>query len=172
MSRGYVQIYTGEGKGKTTAAFGLALRALGAGEKVWIAQFLKLGESSECVALKRFGDQVTLRAFGVPRQIAAPFTEEDYRAAEEGLSWVRQELRRKACFLMICDEVCTPGLFEEEVLLELLEFRKCFAPETEMILTGRGASSKLMEAADLVSEVRKIKHYFNEGVPFRKGIET
>jgi cob(I)alamin adenosyltransferase len=172
MSQGYVQIYTGEGKGKTTAAFGLALRALGAGEKVWIAQFLKLGKSSECRALERFGDQITLRAFGVPRGIPDPFTEEDYRAAEKGLAWVKQELRRKVCFLMICDEICTPGLFKEERLLELLEYRKSFAPETELVLTGRGASPKLMETADLVSEMRQIKHYFDEGVPFRKGIEV
>ena len=171
MPQGYVQIYTGEGKGKTTAAFGLALRALGAGKKVWIAQFLKLGESSECQALKCFGKEVTLRSFGIPRRMEAPFTKGDFRAAEEGFSWVKETLGQKKCFLMICDEICTPGLFREESLLELLAFRKRFAPETELVLTGRSASSGLIDAADLVSEMRKIKHYFDEGVPFRKGIE-
>jgi len=172
MSQGYVQIYTGEGKGKTTAAFGLALRALGAGKKVCIAQFLKLGESSECRALERFGDQIILRAFGVPREIPDPFTKEDYRAAKEGLAWIQEELRRRAYFLMVCDEICTPGLFKENVLLELLAFRARHAPETELVLTGRGASPKLVEAADLVSEMRQIKHYFHQEVPFRKGIEV
>ncbi len=171
MSQGYVQIYTGEGKGKTTAAFGLALRALGGGKRVWIAQFLKQGESGECRGLEHFEGRAILRAFGIPRRIGAPFTEQDHHAAEEGLSWVRQELLQKECFLMICDEICTPGLFEESRLLELLEFRAEHAPKTELVFTGRGASPRLVEAADLVSEIREIKHYFRRGVLPRRGIE-
>jgi len=171
MTKGYVQVYTGDGKGKTTAALGLAIRAAGAGFKVFIAQFLKKGDYSEIKALERFSDLITVEQFGLGRFVRGKPAPEDIEAARKGLESVKKILASGKHQMVILDEanvaaVC--GLVSIDDLLAVIEQKP---PQVELILTGRGAAPRVIERADLVSEVKAIKHYFNNGVKARVGIE-
>ncbi len=170
--KGYVQIYTGDGKGKTTAALGLALRAAGAGLPVFIAQFIKGGEYSEVHALKRFSDLISLRQYGSGRFVHGVPSEEDIRLAKEGLADVHDVLQSGKYKVVILDEAAIAtffDLFTVEDLIGLIEEK----PEgVELLITGRNADPRLMEKADLVTEMREVKHYYTEGVPARDGIES
>jgi cob(I)alamin adenosyltransferase len=170
--KGYVQLYTGNGKGKTTAAFGLALRAAGAGLPVFIAQFMKSGDYGEVRAFRRFEDLVTMRQYGSGRFVHGKPTEEDVRAAREGFSEVRSVLASGKYKVVILDEAVIAtffDLFSVEDLLALIDGR----PEgVELLITGRNADPRLVEKADLVTEMREIKHYYVEGVAARDGIES
>ncbi len=171
LNSGYVQVYTGPGKGKTTAALGLALRAAGAGLDVYIAQFVKGMHYSELDALRRFEDRITIRQFGRSCFIRRNPAPEDIAAAQAGLAEVRRVVEEQACDVLILDEANIAvhyDLFRVEDLLDLIA-RK---PEgMEMVITGRNAAPALIEAADLVTEMREIKHYYRRGVPARTGIE-
>jgi cob(I)alamin adenosyltransferase len=169
--RGYVQVYTGDGKGKTTAALGLAVRAAGAGLRVFIGQFVKGRPSSEQAALDRFGDTITLRQFGRECFIHGAPTAEDIRCAEAGLDEARRVLEDGRHALVILDEANVAvqlGLFPVERILDLLAVRP---PHVELVLTGRGADPRVLAQADLVTDMRAVKHYFARGVPARRGIE-
>jgi cob(I)alamin adenosyltransferase len=171
MDEGKVQIYTGDGKGKTTAALGLALRACGSGLRVYIAQFVKGMHYGELDALARFGDQVTIRQFGRDCFIRNAPTPEDIRLAREGWSEVRQVLAVEPLDLVILDEV---GIALHYGLVSLEEVRTLIASRpkgTELVLTGRRIPAELFELADLVTEMREVKHYFHSGVKARRGIE-
>lgn len=169
--KGYIQVYTGDGKGKTTAALGLVLRAAGAGFKVYIAQFLKKGDYSEIKALTRFSDLVTVEQFGLGRFVKAAPAPADIEAAAKGLDKINTVMAANLHQMVVLDEAnvaVSCGLFAAETLLKLIAQK----PETmELIITGRGAVPEIIEKADLVSEVKNIKHYFNNGVPARIGIE-
>jgi len=168
---GCVHVYTGTGKGKTTAALGLILRAAGAGLSVLLVQFLKRAEYSEHEALKLLVDRVTVRTFGGERRIGAPATDEDRRLAGEGLAFLGTALASGAYDLVVADEIVVAahlGLIAEEEVLALLDVRP---PSVELVLTGRYAGRELMERADLVTEMQEIRHYFAKGVPARRGIE-
>jgi cob(I)alamin adenosyltransferase len=170
--RGYVHVYTGDGKGKTTAAIGLAVRAAGAGLRVHIGQFIKGKPYSEIEALRRFGDSITIRQFGRGCFIYEKPADEDVRLAEAGLAEVRQVLADGAHSVVILDEAnvaVTVGLFPVERLLELVAAKP---PHVELVLTGRNASPRLIAEADLVTEMREVKHYFAKGVLARIGIES
>lgn len=170
-SVGCVHVYTGTGKGKTTAALGLILRAAGAGLSVLLLQFLKRAEYSEHEALKHLGDRVTVRTFGGMRRIGAPATVEDRRLALEGLKFLGEALASGAYDLVVADEIVVAahlGLLLKEEILALLDVRP---PSVELVLTGRYAWQELMERADLVTEMKEIRHYFTKGVPARRGIE-
>jgi cob(I)alamin adenosyltransferase len=170
--RGYVHVYTGDGKGKTTAALGLTLRAIGAGLKVYIAQFIKKGDYSEINALKRFSDSVTLEQFGRGRFTKGKPGPEDIEAARKGLARLKEILSSKQYDIVILDEVnvaVSYGIFPVQDLLDIID-RKPVA--MELIRTGRNAAAQIIEKADLVSEVRAIKHYFQNGVKARIGIEN
>ena len=170
-SVGCVHVYTGTGKGKTTAALGLMLRAAGAGLSVLLVQFLKRAEYSEHEALKLLGDRVTVRTFGGERRIGAPATDEDRTLAREGLAFLGTALASGAYDLVVADEIVVAahiGLLLEEEILALLDVRP---PSVELVLTGRYAWEELMERADLVTEMQEIRHYFAKGVPARRGIE-
>ena len=170
--KGYVQVYTGDGKGKTTAALGLALRAAGAGLRVFIAQFAKGTHTSELDALARFADLVTVHRYGTGRFVRGTPTDEDLRVAREGLDEVRRILLAGQHDLVILDEANVAThlrLLPVDDMLTLIDSR----PEhIELVLTGRNADPRVVEAADLVTEMHKVKHYFDAGVPARKGIET
>jgi cob(I)alamin adenosyltransferase len=169
--RGYVQVYTGDGKGKTTAALGLALRAAGAGLRVFIAQFVKGMEYSELRALERF-DTVEVRRYGRDCFIHREPEPEDVAAARAGLAEAREELLSGKWEVVILDEanIATHfGLFEVEDLLALIHERP---KGVELVITGRRADTRVIEAADLVTEMREVKHYYEQGVPCRKGIEN
>ena len=171
LSKGYVQIYTGDGKGKTTASLGLALRAAGAGLRVFIGQFLKNGDYSEIQALKALGDRVTVVQFGSGRLIRGRPGEKDRALAAEGLSAARQALTAGGYDLVILDEAnvaAAMGLVSVDELLALVKEKPA---AVELVLTGRGASPELMAAADLVTEMKAVRHYYEAGVHARQGIE-
>ncbi|MEJ2338831.1 MAG: cob(I)yrinic acid a,c-diamide adenosyltransferase [Gemmatimonadales bacterium] len=170
--KGYVQVYTGDGKGKTTAALGLALRAAGAGFRVFIAQFVKGTEYSELAALSRLEDRITVRSVGRRCFIHDAPEPEDVAAAREGLKQVREILLGGRYDVVILDEANIAvhfGLFSEDDLLEVVDLRP---PGVELVVTGRNAPARLIQAADLVTEMREIKHYYAQGVQARKGIES
>ena len=171
MNQGYVQVYTGGGKGKTTAAIGLAIRAAGAGFKVYMAQFLKNGDYSEIKALERFADLITVEQFGLGRFVKGQPEPEDIEAARNGLETIKKILSSGKHQMVILDEanvaaVC--GLISVDDLVAVIEQKPA---DVELILTGRGAVSQVIERADLVSEVKAVKHYYNKGVKARVGIE-
>ena len=168
--QGYVHVYTGHGKGKTTAALGLLLRASGAGMKVFLGQFLKRGEYSEHAALALLPG-VTVEAFGGERRVGAPLTGEDAVHARKGLERLREAVSSGSWCLVIADEIFVAvhlGLLAETDVLGLLEVRH---PSTELVLTGRYAFPEILRRADLVTEMKELRHYFSRGVPAREGIE-
>ena len=172
MELGQFQVYTGDGKGKTTAALGMALRASGAGLRVFIGQFMKSGPTSELSALQRL-ENVEVAQFGsgkglLLRREASP---EDIACARDGLARIRAALSGNYD-VVIADEInCAAmlGLLEESDLLALIDARP---PTTELVFTGRGAPASVLERADLVTEMRAVRHYYREkGLPARVGIE-
>lgn len=168
---GYIHVYTGTGKGKTTAAFGLALRAAGAGLKVFIGQFLKGIPYSENTSLERFSDSITLRQYGRGCFITGQPDAEDIEAAQEGLKEVKRIVASGEYRLVILDEanVATHlGLFSVGDLLDVIEAKP---EDVELVITGRDAHPRVIERADLVTDMRDVKHYYNKGVRARRGIE-
>jgi cob(I)alamin adenosyltransferase len=168
---GYVHVYTGNGKGKTTAALGLALRAAGAGWKVFFAQFAKGTPTSEQAALARFHDRITIRQYGQADFIRHEPHEDDLDRAQHGLAECREAIASGRYRLVVLDEANLGPilrLFPVEELLELVDAR----PEgVELVLTGRSADRRLLDRADLVTEMQEIKHYYRQGVLARTGIE-
>jgi cob(I)alamin adenosyltransferase len=169
--KGYVQVYTGDGKGKTTAALGLALRAAGAGLKVYIAQFVKGMEYSELKSLRNLSDSIVVKQYGRDCFICGQPEEEDMRLAQEGLKEVHNVMCDGRYHLVILDEANIAtyfNLFSVDDLLHLIHDK----PENvEMVITGRRADPRIIEEADLVTEMREIKHYYQKGVQAREGIE-
>lgn len=168
--RGCIQVYTGSGKGKTTAALGLALRAAGAGLPVFMGQFLKAAISSEYRALSRFRDLVTIKAYG-REGLLKEVSPIDMKLAKEGLEDCRKAILSEKYKLVILDEANVAvhlNLFSIEALLEVILDKP---PSLELVITGRYAHKRLIEIADLVTEMREIKHYYQKGVIARKGIE-
>jgi len=169
--KGYVQVYTGNGKGKTTAALGLALRAAGAGLRVFIAQFAKGGQYSELKALARFEDFITLRQFGAGCFISGKPMQADIDAARQGLAAVKKAVASGSYDVVILDEANIAtfyNLITPDELLAVIEERP---PEVELIITGRNAHEKIIARADLVTEMLDVKHYYTAGVQARDGIE-
>lgn len=171
LQQGFVQIYTGNGKGKTTAAIGLAVRCAGAGGRALFCQFLKKGDSSEWAALRHLKDRITHRAFGSGGFIRGAPSAEDLRLARTGMDEARQALSSGDYDLIVLDELLgalAKGLVDNQAVFDLLCQRP---PHTELVLTGRNAPAELVEKADLVTEMREIKHYYQQGVTSRTGIE-
>ena len=168
---GYVQVYTGDGKGKTTAAIGMAIRAAGANLRVFIAQFVKGMHYSELEALKKHEGQITVRQYGRDCFIHNKPSQEDVLSARRGLEEAGKILQSGDYDLVILDEanIATHyDLFPVEELLSLIASR----PEhVELVITGRRADPRIIEVADLVTEMRDIKHYYTRGVQARPGIE-
>jgi cob(I)alamin adenosyltransferase len=171
IMKGYVQVYTGDGKGKTTAALGLSLRAAGAGLKVFIAQFIKMGDYSEIKALQRFSDLIRVEQYGLGRFIKGKPSIEDIEAAHKGIDKVRAVMMAGQHDVVIMEEANVAimcGLFSADDILGLIAIKP--AP-VELIITGRGADPRIVEKADLVTEMKCIKHYYEQGVQARVGIE-
>ncbi len=172
MDHGYVQVYTGNGKGKTTAALGLALRAIGAGMKVYIGQFAKGQHYSELNSIAQHPNQITLRQFGNTRFIIGQPTAEDTAAAMSGWQEVRSAVMSAEYDVVILDEINIAVLYNMVPIDELLEVVKRKPKSVELILTGRYAHPELTKMADLVTEMKEIKHYYQHGVSARAGIEN
>ena len=171
MEKGYVQIYTGSGKGKTTAALGLALRAACSGLNVYIGQFLKGFDYSELKLVDHFSN-ITIDQYGRDYFIKGQAEQKDKDLADIGFSKVKEILQSDQYDLVILDEICIAlmmNLVDEDELIELLKNRK---PGIEVVLTGINASEKLIDFADLVTEMKEVKHYYKNGVIARKGIEN
>ncbi len=169
--KGYLQVYTGNGKGKTTAALGLCLRAAGAGLKVYIAQFLKQGDYNEVKALKRFSDTIVMEQFGLGQFVKGQPTQAEIDAARKGLEIARQRLLSGDYDLVVLEEANVAvaiGLFPVEDLLDIIRQRP---DHVELVITGRNAAPEVIEKADLVTEMKSVKHYFDHGVQARVGIE-
>jgi len=171
MKKGYVQIYTGNGKGKTTAAIGLAIRAAGAGLKVFIAQFLKAGEYNEHKALNRFTDLIQIRQYGRGCFIQGNPDIEDIKVAKKGLDEVKNIINSGKYDMIILDEANIAVYYNLFTVDELLEVIKSRPKNVEIIITGRMADQKIIAEADLVTEMKEIKHYYKKGVIARPGIE-
>ncbi|SKA82932.1 cob(I)alamin adenosyltransferase [Caloramator quimbayensis] len=171
MEKGYVQVYTGNGKGKTTAAFGLCLRAICAGKKVFIGQFVKGMEYSELKAVKLLPG-LEIEQFGRGCFIRNEPSKEDFEAARLGLEKCKEVLKCGEYDVVVLDEINIAMFFKLVSVEEVLELIKLKAEKTELILTGRYAPQEIIDAADLVTEMREIKHYYTKGVMARKGIES
>ena len=172
LERGCVQVYTGNGKGKTTAALGLALRAIGRGLKVCVFQFIKGGGPyGEHLIAEKLAPLFTIIQTGRPGWVNTKDITEDRRVAQDALNQARKILLSDEYDLVILDEINGAvgfGLIDIEQVLELIRLK----PERmELVLTGRNVSPQVIEAADLVTEMREIKHYYKAGVPARTGIE-
>ncbi|MDD2900463.1 MAG: cob(I)yrinic acid a,c-diamide adenosyltransferase [Desulfuromonadaceae bacterium] len=172
LDRGCVQVYTGNGKGKTTASLGLALRAVGRGLKVCVFQFIKGGgKYGEHLAAEKLAPLLTIIQTGRPGWVNTKNITEDRQAAQEAFVQAQELLTSGDFDLFVCDEINGAvgfGLIEVEQVLELI---RCKPEKTELVLTGRNAHERVIEAADLVTEMREIKHYYKAGVPARSGIE-
>ena len=169
---GTVQVYTGPGKGKTTAALGLALRALGHGHKVLVVQFMKGSRRYGEVRMARHIPGLTLVQYGrhsfVCRERPDP---KDIALAQAGLNKARRAIARNVYDLVILDEINVAmdyGLVDADDVLAMLNAKPT---ETEIVLTGRNAPAKIRKKADLVSEIKDIKHPWRNNVKARPGVE-
>jgi cob(I)alamin adenosyltransferase len=172
LERGLVQVYTGNGKGKTSAAFGLALRATGRGLRVYIIQFIKGGfDYGELYAAKKLAG-LKLKAFGRGKFVSEKQPDkEDVDLAEQALKTAERAVKSGKYDVVVLDEVNVAlnlRLIEVENVLRLIREKPV---ETELVLTGRKAPKEIIEAADLVTEMVEIKHPYNSGFEARKGIE-
>lgn len=164
-----IQVYTGEGKGKTTAALGLALRASGAKLNIYIAQFAKGKECSELEALKKFKN-IKLEQFGSCRFIRK-VTKNDLALAQKGFAAIKSAVKSKKYQLIVLDEINVALKLKLLKLEDVITFLKSVPCNIEIVLTGRSADPQIVELAHLVSEVKEVKHYFKKGIQARKGIE-
>ena len=178
LEKGLIQIYTGDGKGKTTAAFGLALRAAGQGNKVLIYQFLKPPnlDIGERFALQLGAVRIRVEALDVPWDMSRSFEDEKtiakmQAAIKEVLERMTQTAEKKFYDVLILDEIVlclSKGLAKLEDDKNIIDRRD---PGVEIVLTGRGATKELIELADLVTEMKNIRHPLDKDLPARRGIE-
>jgi len=172
FKKGYVQVYTGNGKGKTTAALGLAFRAAGNEFHVFIGQFMKGQKYGELEAAKRLSPYITIEQFGKPTFVHVDkATEEDIQLAKKGLARSREAMLSGKYDIVILDEINVAIFFKLVTTENVLSFIEEKPTGVELILTGRYAPKELIEKADLVTEMKEIKHYYAQGVQARKGIE-
>jgi cob(I)alamin adenosyltransferase len=171
FDRGYVHLYTGNGKGKTTAALGLALRAVGAGYRVFLGQFIKSERYSEIEVLERLIPEVKCQQYGRGCWLRGEPGKEDIQLAQQALEAVRLVICSGDYRIVILDELVTALYFNIVQIEQVLDLLAIKPINVELILTGRYAPKALIEAADLVTEMQEVKHYYQQGVLARKGIE-
>lgn len=165
-----IQVYTGNGKGKTTAAIGLAVRAAGCGKKVYIGQFLKGKIYGELKSLKNIPN-IKIEQFGTKCFIKNNPTPEDMALARDNFKKVKKIIRQKKYDLVIMDELNIAVKLGLINLAEIAVIIKDLSKKTELVITGRYAHPEIIKIADLVSEIKEVKHYFKRGVKARRGIE-
>jgi cob(I)alamin adenosyltransferase len=170
--KGYIQIYTGNGKGKTTAALGLALRASGAGLRVYFAQFIKGMDYSELYSIKKLSENITLKQYGRECFIYKEPDEDDIKAARRGFDEVSRIISKGTHDIVVLDEINIAIYYKLISVEEILELINTKPEKVELILTGRNADKRIIERADLVTEMKEIKHYYRNGVNARQGIES
>lgn len=165
-----IQVYTGNGKGKTTAALGLAIRAAGAGLKVYIGQFAKGRVYSELAALEKIKN-IKVEQFGTSCFIKKAPTRKDLALAKNGLEKVKKIIAKRIYDVVILDEINIALKLKLLSLKDVVNLIKNSPKKIELVLTGRYAPPEILKIADLVSEIKEVKHYHKKGVKARKGIE-
>lgn len=165
-----IQVYTGDGKGKTTASLGLAIRAAGAGKKVYIGQFIKGRQYSELKSLRKIKN-ITLEQFGRGCFIKGKPKPKDQELACAGLKKIRDIAAKRKFDVIILDEINVALDLKLLECREVLELLKNIPEIIEVVLTGRNAPFEILKAADLVSHIKDVKHYFRKGLKARRGIE-
>ncbi|MBN1374879.1 MAG: cob(I)yrinic acid a,c-diamide adenosyltransferase [Dehalococcoidia bacterium] len=173
IGKGYVQVYTGNCKGKTTAALGLAFRAMGRGLKTYIGQFMKGLQYGELNAARLVKPYITIEQYGKKGfiHVKNPPEQEDVDMAQKGLAKARRAMLKGSYDIVVFDEIITAHYFHLVSLDDMLEIVRTKPDNVEVILTGRYAPEELIDAADLVTEMSEIKHYYAQGVNARDGIE-
>jgi cob(I)alamin adenosyltransferase len=176
LEKGLIQVYTGDGKGKTTAALGQGLRSCGRGLKVCMVQFLKGGDTGELHSVEKLHPLFEIFRFEKERGFFWTLTEQEKQELkvdiDKGFEFIKEIIANKKCDVLIIDELL--GVLGNK-LLELSEVVKLLKskPDTmEIIITGRNAPKEIIDTADLVTEMKEIKHYFNNGMSAREGIES
>ncbi|MFW5952354.1 MAG: cob(I)yrinic acid a,c-diamide adenosyltransferase [Gemmatimonadota bacterium] len=174
MVDGQVQVYTGNGKGKTTAALGQAVRSAGAGLRTCVIQLMKEYPYSELAGLEPLTDHITVEQYGGDAFVyrKEPPPPEEKAKAAEALARAVDVMTGGEYQVVVLDEVCVAihfGLITTDQVLTVLDRRP---PEVELVLTGRYCPDELLERADLVTEMREVKHYYQQGVLARKGFES
>lgn len=174
LDQGLIQVYCGNGKGKTTASLGLALRAVGRGLKVCMVQFIKGGgRYGEHFASELLEPLLTIHQTGRDNWIFKDKLDpEDIRIARETLELARCSLKDGEYDLVILDEINGAAWFGLIIVEDILALMTAKPPHVELVLTGRNADERVIAAADLVTEMREIKHYFQAGIEARMGIES
>lgn len=170
-TKGYIHNYTGNGKGKTTAAIGLAIRAIGAGLNVFIGQFIKTNNYSEHSILEKYLPNITVKTFGRGCFIYGSPEEIDIKLASDGLNFVENVIEKKKFDLIVLDEINIVLHYKLIDKIRLITLLKNKPMELEIVLTGRYANKEILNLSDLVTEMKEIKHYYTNGVLARKGIE-
>ena len=173
MEKGYVHVYTGNGKGKTTASLGLCLRAAGAGFKVYLGQFMKGMETSEIKAIKTLLPNVCVEQFGQGCKCCCDgvFSEEYIAKTKDGYQKALAAMKSGQYDVVILDEINVAAHYNLISVSDVLTLIDQKPEKAELILTGRDAAAEVIERAGLVTEMKEIKHYFNDGVVARVGIE-
>lgn len=172
MKKGMIQLYTGSGKGKTTAALGLALRAAGHGMKTLIIQFMKGQKYGELESAKKLAPLIKIEQMGLDTfvHVSGP-SEEDCRMAQAGLKRARTAMESGECDILVLDEINVAVYFRLLGVDEVLELIERKPDKMELVLTGRYAHPALIRRADLVTHMEAVKHYYDRGVDARDGIE-
>lgn len=175
MKNGLIHVYTGDGKGKSTSAFGLAIRAVGAGENVYIIQFLKSAPCAELATFEKLKPNINVFRFEKPRDFVWNLTQsqkEELRIEiREAFEFAVDAMNNAKCGLLIMDEVMgamSNGFISADELKHALISR---SPDVEVVLTGRNVPPEIIKIADYVSEIKCIKHPYQKGISARKGIE-
>ena len=172
--KGYFQIYTGTGKGKTTAALGLAMRAAGAGLRTYIGEFVKFREYNEVKVIRERFPEIKIELFGNEGLCinGRELNDLDKKTAREGFDRSMAAMKSGEYDIVILDEICIAvhtGALSEDDAMRFVNER----PEiVDLVFTGRDATEKMIEAADLVTDMREVKHYYNAGVESRRGIDN
>ncbi|HLC90079.1 MAG TPA: cob(I)yrinic acid a,c-diamide adenosyltransferase [Patescibacteria group bacterium] len=168
---GKIHIYTGDGKGKTTSAFGLALRAIGAGYRVYIIQFMKGQNYSELKMLRRL-PKLNFKRFGQKSFVHLPAAKKDKILGQKGIALAKKVLKSRGYDLVILDEIFVAAFFKLIKYSDITNLIKIKPKNVELVLTGRKATPEIMKLADYVTEMREIKHPYQQGVKARRGIEN
>ncbi|MFQ6070941.1 MAG: cob(I)yrinic acid a,c-diamide adenosyltransferase [Candidatus Aminicenantales bacterium] len=171
--KGYIHVYTGNGKGKTTAALGLALRAAGHNMYTYVGQFLKGQTYGELIAVKKLAPYITIEQFGRKGfiHVTRDPDQEDIKRAKHGLEKCLKAMLSMKYRIVILDEINVAVYFNLITKEEVLEFLEQKPEEVEVVLTGRYAPPAFIKKADLVTEMKEKKHYYRKGVKSRPGIE-
>ncbi len=175
MDKGLIQVYTGDGKGKTTAAIGQGIRAIGSGNKVFMVQFLKSSQTGELSTLKRLEPEFRVFRFERERGFVWTLSKDELDELQADIrnafEFVKNCMQKKACDVLILDEIM--GVLKNELLsvTEIVTLLKSKPEEMEVVLTGRNVPSEILELADYVSDIIGVKHPYQKGIAARKGIE-